>query len=376
MRISISTLVTPPRKSGVGNYVVNLLKSLQYIDHENEYYVFIGKDTKHLFALNAPNFHPVYLPLSHDPRWLMRPLYYLWQNSLVYFSLKKYQVDLFHVPNLSLLWMCFVPTVVTIPDLAHFTITKYPRLRQVYRQLVPRITAKKAARIITISDSAQRDIVRFANVPKERVDVTYLAASIKKVTSECQDRVLNSYSVSKSSYLLYVGNALPHKNVERLLKAFSIVVRQAQVPLKLVLAGLKKCSLAKYADLILSLGIDDLVVTTGYISERDLSILYQNAFVFVFPSLYEGFGLPVLEAMTCGTPVVTSNTSSLPEVAGDAALLVDPLNISMIADTILLLFRDEALREALIHRGKTQAAKFSWDECAKQTLKTYQKVLG
>lgn len=375
MRIAISTLVTPARKSGIGNYVVNLLESLQLVDNQNEYFIFVGKDTGHLFNFSAPNFHVVHLPFSHDPRWLMRPSYFLWQNSLIYVSLKKYKIDVLHLPNLVPLIKRYVPTVVTIPDLAEFSVARYSGLRQKYRKLLPKIISVNSDKIITISKSTKNDIIRITGCKAEKITVTHLAASYAHLETEHANpiEVLKKYGLT-CGYILHVGGALPHKNLSRLLDAFTILKEQYHIQQRLVLVGDKGRVKSLVTDRSPQWFAEHEIIITGYVADNELVELYRAADVFVFPSLYEGFGLPVLEAMSYGTPVVTSNVSSLPEVAGDAALMVDPTDTNSIVQSILSILQDEALRKDLVHRGKHQSARFSWEKCATQTVEVYQQV--
>lgn len=376
MKIAISTLVTPARKSGVGNYVINLLNALQRIDRKNEYYIYIGQDTKHLFCLNTTNFHSVYLPFSHDPRWLMRPLYYAWQNSIMYLSLKRYDVDILHLPNLTPLALRFVPTVVTIPDLAHFSLAKYSRARQWYREMVPHLISNNADRIITISESAKHDIVKITGCSPSKIDVTYLASTFA-VCSEATiaSTVLSKYGI-KGRYILYVGNALPHKNLPRVLQAFAEIASQFP-DIHLVLVGIVRSQAPiELINEIEEAELEGRVSFVGYVPEQELPLFYKGASVFVFPSLYEGFGLPVLEAMTCNVPVVTSNVSSLPEVAGNAALLVDPTDSQKIAKAIRSILNDRVLSVELGRKGQKQVQSFSWENCAKETLAIYERTVA
>ncbi|MCB9150111.1 MAG: glycosyltransferase family 4 protein [Caldilineaceae bacterium] len=352
---------------------MNLLQGLQHIDAENQYYLFIGRDTKHLFNITAPNFHPIYLSLSHDPRWLMRPLYYAWQNSLIAFQLKKYQIDVLHLPNLLPHFVRFVPTVVSILDLTEYKSAKYAPLRQSYRKLLPHVLAKTADRILTISNSSKRDIHEITGMDLDRIDVSYLASMLDETTK-------SSFSVSElpatvnSDYILCVGSALPHKNMQRVLSAFVNLKHQNAIHHKLVLVGNRKQNAQLLEEAHISHTLSQEIILTGYVSDEELSALYRKATVFVYPSLYEGFGLPILEAMTCGAPVITSNVSSLPEVAGNAAILVDPYSEQEIAQAILTIVHDNSFRQQLITKGIEQAQKFSWEQCAIQTLSTYAKA--
>ena len=377
MKVAISTLVTPVDKSGIGNYVTNLLDALRRIDNENEYHVFIGRDTKHLFKLGAPNFHPVILPISHDPRLLMRPMYYLWQNSLAFFYFKQYGIDVLHLPNLLPLLIRFVPTVITIPDLTEYKVSKYSTVRQSYRKAILPLVARKASRVITISHNTKNELVTLTGISEEKIDVTYLASSIPSsnlATSAGMASVLERYGV-KSKYVLYVGKMLPHKNLRRLIEAFAILRRGYQIPHRLVLVGKKDRNTFCLMELAKELAVGDQIVLTGYVPDSDLPAIYKGASLFVFPSISEGFSIPVLEAMTCGIPVVTSNVSSLLEVAGDAAVLVDPFSAQAIADGIWLVLRDEKTRRDMTYKGQEQAKRFTWEKCAQQTLSSYHKAL-
>lgn len=376
MNVAISTLVTPAVKRGVGNYVVNLLKALQEVDKENKYYIFVGQDTRHLFEISAANFRVVTLPIGHDPRWLMRPMYYIWQNSLISVHLKRNQIDLLHLPNLLPLLIRFVPTIVTIPDMAEYKVPKYSRLRQLYRRSIPHLVARNADRIITISYSAKQDISTVTGAPLAKIDVTYLASAISGTTivDNTEFNVLGKYHI-KSEYILYVGSTLPHKNLKRVLEAFMLLKSRHKIPHQLVLVGNRDKNAALLMGQAEQMKMDGHIVLAGYVPDNDLPALYQNASLFVFPSLHEGFGLPILEAMTCGTPVVTSNVSSLPEVAGDAAILVDPMDVKAIADGMWVILKDEDRRQAMVAKGRLQAAEFSWEVCARQTLESYRKAL-
>ncbi len=375
MRIAISSLVTSAHKSGVGNYIVRLIAALQSIDKENEYFLFIGQDTKHLFRIRNNNFHPVYLPFSHDPQWLMRPLYYLWQNTFIFRSLTRYRVDLLHLPNLCPLSVRYVPTVVTIPDLAEYSVSKYAGPRSLYRKALPHLVARTASQIITISENSKQDIIRVTGVRSNRVTVTSLAAGIPDVSSHYHTQKFLTGCGIGSEYILHVGGALPHKNLERVLLAYALLKDLYRIPHQLVLVGDKNGVAIENSIAALNPSYQHEVIWTGYVSDAELSALYQGASVFAFPSLYEGFGLPVLEAMSRGVPVVTSQGSSLPEVAGDAALLVDPTSIEMIAEAVYSLIKDSDLRESLIQRGRARAAEFSWDRCARETLQVYRDVI-
>jgi len=375
MKIAISTLVTPIDKSGIGNYVLNLLSSLQRIDHENEYFVFVGQDTRVLFALTSPNFHLIETRFRFEPRWIMRPLYYVWQNTLVSRHLARCKVDLLHLPNLCPLFIRHRPTVVTIPDLTEHMVAKYTALRQAYRKMLPYLTARTASHIITISESSKNDIVSATGLDPSKVTVTHLAPGIPNPGSaDNLDSAIRRYGIGER-YFLHVGGALPHKNLSGVISAYATLRAQHNVDYQLVLVGNKNTAAAQRMIESAGLGGRGCVIQTGYITDEELSAIYCRASALVFPSFYEGFGLPILEAMVRGVPVITSKVSSLPEVAGDAAMLVDPMRSDEIARAMHSVTKDRTLRNEMIERGRVQASQFSWERCASETINTYKSVL-
>lgn len=375
MNIAISTLVTPPQKRGVGNYVAFLLKALQTIDQHNHYFILTGPDIQNLFEIHAPNFETIVLPFRHEPRLLMRAAYIAWQNSLSRRFLQKAHIDVMHVPNLVPILNPAIPTVVTIHDLAEFQVAKYSRVRQAYRKWVPRTIAKNAQRVIVVSESSKDDLYKFTGYPKDRIDVTYEASAIDPQYIVQERIVCKQRFGIDGEYLLNVGSTLPHKNHRTLIRAFEYVKKRRKTSLKLVLVGDRE----KKEALVASMGLDEVIrddiIFTGYVPDDMLPTLYHYAAAYVFPSTYEGFGLTVLDAMRFGTPVITSNISSLPEVAGDAALLIDPLDTDELAQAIISILDDNSLRQHLSVRGRQQAATFSWESCARLTLRAYQQAI-
>ena len=380
MRIAIVTLVTPVQKRGIGNYVVNLINGLQQVDTDNEYYIFVGSDTRDLFDLHAANFYPVVVPLRHDPRWLLRPVYFVWQNSFIALPLARRRIDVLHLPNLLPLAVPFVPTVVTVPDLTEFKVDKYGTFRQFYRKFLPHLIVRTSSRIITISENSKRELVEETGVFPDKVDVTYLAPGVVhsgSVDHKDNGRVLlrERFGI-EDDYILYVGSWLPHKNIPRLLSAFAKLKKGAGIRQSLVLVGKADSTLRSLLEKAHELSIEDHVIVTGYVPDDELPILYAGADLFVFPSISEGFGMPILEAMTYETPVITSNVSSLSEIAKDAAVTIDPFSVHELADAMLTVLNNDDLRNSLIARGKERAKQFSWTTCAKQTVDVYKQAVG
>ena len=245
----------------------------------------------------------------------------------------------------------------------------------IYRFWLP-LAVRRLDAIITDSNQSKEDIVRFLPVKEKKVTVVPLAAS----EAYCPlpdgeiERALEKYGI-RLPYILYVGALESRKNLPGLLEAYAWL-RHWSNEWTLVIVGARKWKYAPIFETTQRLGLEPYVHFTGYVEEEDLPALYNGADLFVFPSLYEGFGLPVLEAMACGTPVVTSNTSSLPEVVGDAALLVDPYNVEEIAASMRLVLEDKVLATDLRERGLARANEFTWERTARETITVYEKVLG
>jgi glycosyltransferase involved in cell wall biosynthesis len=230
--------------------------------------------------------------------------------------------------------------------------------------------------VLTVSESSKRDILRFVDLPPDKIDVIYNAYDERfgvEPREEDVVRVRERYQLH-DEFVLYAGNVKPHKNLKRLIEAFNLLRRRGLTHLKLVLIG---DEISKYAELRRAVHQYQLhkdVRFLGYLPEETLAVMYRLAAVFVFPSLYEGFGLPPLEAMASGTPVVTSNVSSLPEVAGDAALLVDPYDPSAIADGVEHVLTDETLRRELREKGLARAHQFSWERSVRRIREIYDEA--
>src|SRR2546423_7662014 len=270
-------------------------------------------------------------------------------------ALAREKVDLFHAPHYVLPPLVRCPSVVTIHDCIHLMFPQYlpNRWALTYARTSMSMAARRATRVLTVSESSKRDIQRFVDIPSSKVDVIYNSFDPRfgvEPDAETVDRVRERYQL-QSQFVLYAGNVKPHKNLERLIEAFHIVRSRGLDELKLILIG---DEISKYTALRRAVHrhqLHNYVRFLGYLPEETLAVMYRLAGVFVFPSLYEGFGLPPLEAMASGTPVVTSNVSSLPEVAADAAVLVDPFEPTAIADAICRVLTVETLRRDLRKKG-------------------------
>ena len=356
---------------GIGTYIRNLLRQLARLDGDTEFVLFCRSDDRAALAAVGENFRPV--PETSGN-------YSIAEQFMIPWALRREGVTLFHAPHYVLPPLVRCKSVVTIHDCIHLMFPQYLPNRVAFSYAKWSITqaAQRATRVMTVSESSKRDILRYVDTEPDKIDVIYNAYDERfaiEPAEEEMDRVRERYQL-EDQFVLYAGNVKPHKNLERLIEAFHLVRKRGLDRLKLVLIG---DEMSKYTALRRAVHQHQLhkyVRFLGYLPEETLAVMYRLAGVFVFPSLYEGFGLPPLEAMASGTPVVTSNVSSLPEVAGDAAVLVDPYDPRAIADGIYSVLTDEKLRRGMVHKGIARAGQFSWEQSVRRVRQIYGEVAG
>ena len=359
------------QETGNETYILNLLRGLQAVDVSAEFIVLTTnrEDLTGRIGLGE-RFTPVLVPPSP---WLRIPL-------SIPRSVRHHKIDLLHVTYVA----PPVPTcatVVSIHDIvyAHFPSYFSPRDRLVLSTLVP-LSARQAKAVITLSQCTRRDLLERYKLPADKVFVVPLAAGPEfhpVVDKKQLELVKQRYGISEH-FILAVGNLQPRKNLSRLIEAYARLRAQLDgnaIP-KLVIVGRAKWRASDLFDQALSRGLQSVIMFTGYVSDEELALLYGAADLFVYPTLYEGFGLPPLEAMACGTPVICSDTSSLPEVVGDAAITVDPTSVEELTVEMKRVLTDANLRNWLSEAGLRQAAKFSWRETAQRTAEVYCRVLA
>ena len=355
---------------GIGTYIRNVLIGLARLDHHTDYVVLCRPADADAVQDLGANFRAV--------SETARP-YSLAEQVWIPLSLVRERVHLLHEPHYVLPPATRCRSVVTIHDCIHLMFPQYlpGRLAHLYARTSMWSAVHKSDRILTVSEASKRDILRFFDVPPEKVVVIYNAIDERFLASpdeERMDLIRQRYQLDHP-FLLYVGNIKPHKNLERLIDAFGRVRASGLSDLRLVIIG---DEISKYPPLRQSVHrhrLDKYVRFLGFQPYDTLAAFYRLARAFVFPSLYEGFGLPPLEAMACGTPVVTSNLSSLPEIAGGAAVLVDPYDPASIADGIRSAVTDEARRQELVTRGLARARDFSWAQSVAAMHGIYMEVL-
>jgi glycosyltransferase involved in cell wall biosynthesis len=369
IRTGIYTLVSPDPYTGVGRQLHGLLAGIKEIDQKNEYILYANSHLPQ--PVQAANFRPYFLPVYPQTR-LKNHLFAALALPLL---AARHSLDVLHIPNTMPLLFSPQPAVVTIFDLTEFALPQrvYEKGRHGYRRLANRLAARRASAVITTSANTKSDLVRYLGVDPAKVHVIYPGIDHDHfrpliISPTHREYLARTYHLP-DRYLLYVGKIQPRKNLVRLLHAFHRL-RPAHPDLHLVLAGVRGWMDEEVGRAVELLDLAGAVHFTGPVT-GDLPALYSLAEMLVFPSLYEGFGFPLIEAMACGLPVVTSATSSLGEVAGNAALCVDPTSVEEIAAAIDTILRDTGRRERLRQDGLVRAQQFSWPQCAAETLACY-----
>lgn len=373
MRIGVNLLfLLPGVVGGTETYAVSLLKALGQIDPENEYRMFINKESDRLETPFHPNFKKIVCPVGAR----IRVARYLWEQTLLPLQARGQGLDLLHSLGYVQPFRAPCPSVVTIHDLNFHNLARWMpyEKRAVLRFFVTR-SARRAAHIITVSEFSKQQIVEILEIPEDKVTVTYNAVKQRVRQAQPFETVCEQYGVHRP-YILALSSLSPHKNMASLIKAFAILRQKGFRELQLVVAGHPPRDKRSLELLVQDHRLLDAVIFTGYVGDDILPTLYGHAEAFVFPSLYEGFGIPVLEAFLYGAPVACSNAAALPEIAGDAACYFDPTNVEEMADVISRLLCDQDLRKSLIRKGKERVAQFTWEETARKTLEVYRQVAG
>ncbi len=367
MKIGIDARLYGPRNKGIGRYIQKLIEYLEKIDQKNQYVIFLIKKNWEDYQPKNPNFKKVLT----DYR-----IYSLKEQIFMPLKIWREKLDIIHFPHFNVP-ICVKDFIVTIHDLA---TTRFPNLKAttlnlfLYKikhlayRLIIWLVIKRAKKIITVSGFSKKEIIKYFKIKPEKIIITYEAADKFLVTKQ-------SKVYLPKPYLLYIGAAYPHKNLENLLKAFKILLNNLKSfdiqDLKLVLVGKEDFFYRKLKKRTEELSLRERTIFLGYLDDQDLAQVYQNAFIYIFPSYYEGFGLPALEALSQGVPVVASRAGSLPEILDQAALYFNPYDIKDMAQVISKVINDKNLREDLIKKGFEQVKKFNWQKCAEETLKVY-----
>ena len=375
-RIALDYTPAYEQTGGIGRYVRELANALALVDTSNEYRLFVaGASREKLPTLPGDNFS--WMPTSITPRWLHR----FWHRARIPLPVELLTgpVDLFHATDFVLPpTRPATLTLLTVHDLSFVRVPSAasPPLRKYLDTVVPR-SVKAADHILADSLATKADLIELYETREGKVTVLYSGVDerFQPVTdTQTIDATKDRYGLGGTSYFLSVGTIQPRKNYSRVIEALS-AIRTAGHDLHYVIAGGAGWLEDEMRRTIERTGMTEFVHMPGFVEDHDLPALYSGARALVMASLYEGFGLPILEAMSCGTPVITSNLSSLPEVAGDAAMLVDPYSTDAIRDAIFEIEHDFATRKRLIDSGYEQAKRFSWRNSATQLKSIYDEML-
>jgi len=361
------------RRAGLGRYAESLTRAL-VAAYPDRFGLFYNQERGVEPLAGLGHLPTRTIALGYKP-WRML----VWLGQLGRVGLDRFLpgAELFHATEHLLLPLRSVPTVLTVHDLIfRYLPAHHKPLNRWYLNLTLPLYCRRASHIIAISECARRDLVTAYDLPPEKITVIYEAADLcfRVQPPEVTTAVRARYGLP-DRYLIFVGTIEPRKNLTRLLAAFA-AIRAEGLSDGLVIVGRRGWL---YDDFFVALErspVRDAVIFPGYVPDEDLPAIYTGAQALVFPSLYEGFGLPVLEAMACGTPVAASSASSIPEVGGDAALYFDPTDVEAMIEATCLLLRDVALREEMRTRGLAWANRFSWEQAANETKAVYDAVLG
>jgi len=353
------------QRTGTENYSLFLIRALLKLDPENAYRLYFNQPP-------APDLFPA----AKNVEIRAMPFPRLWTHIRLSWEMAPRAPDVLFVPAHVLPLVHPRRSVVTVHDLGYLYYPQaHTRWARWYLQWSTSYNTRAAAHVIADSEATKRDLIEHCHATPDKVTVVYPGYDPDFAPARDGARlaaVRKRYPIP-GTYVIYVGTLQPRKNLARLLDAFAVLVKQGR-DVHLVIAGKKGWLYELLFAHVHQLGLEERVHFTGYVPQEDLPALITGARAFVLPSLYEGFGLPILEAMACGTPVVCSNVSSLPEVAGDAAILVNPHNTAQLAQALALILDDDELRHELAQRGLRHVTRFSWEKCARETLGILQSV--
>lgn len=362
MKIGIAARGLSERSGGVKQYIESITTALLKVDTVNEYYIF-HSEYDHI------NKFPTAKNIVIESSSKM-----LWDYILLPKELNKYQLDVIIFPKNVIPFCISAKSLVVIHDLAYFMpeLNAYPLIDTLYMKSMIRSSIKRANYVISVSRNTKNDIVEIIGTDESQVKVIYEAADQKyrQITDNIRlNEIKNKYQLA-DKFIFYSGSLSPRKNMLRFLTAFNKI--KDTIPHKLVLTGGKSWKDKNVHEMIDQIG--DSIIKLGHVPDEDMPFIYNLADLFVYPSLYEGFGLPPLEAMACGCPVIASNTSSIPEVVGNAAIIVDPYKTEELEKAMYQLLTNRELREISIQNGRERVKHFTWENSAREMLHLFKKI--
>jgi len=371
--VGINTLTTTARKAGVGEYISVLLDTLPSLAPDWTFVVFTARDNRHMFRLDQPNIREIRVGLAHEPRLPMRLLYMGWQHAILPYLLRREKIDVIHHPNTMLVRRGEVPAVITIHDLAEFHMAKYSRGRTRFRRKAVRTSVRTCERVIAVSEHARQDMIDLVGADPAKIVMTHEGFSprFNRPSDEACAAFRKAQGLEGVPFGLFVGTMHRSKNVAVLVDALALA-RRSLPELKLVLAGNDGDASAEIASHVASTGMSDSVIRVGHVPDEDVPLWYASANVVLYPSLFEGFGLPILEAQGTRSPLVASRVASIPEVAGEGAILLEPHDVEAWADAMVRVVRDESLRLGLVEAGVRNLERFDPILVGRRVLEVYR----
>jgi glycosyltransferase involved in cell wall biosynthesis len=358
------------RGTGIGTYTYQLIWNISLMDKLNQYLLFLPDEN---ISDLKPGDNMDIRTISEDHKENF------WEEIDIPNILNNTGIDIYHVPQngIGLPHSKTCPFVITLHDIIPYRMpeTVGPQYLSIYNKEIPGILERCDA-IITVSNFSKNDISNVLRFPEEKIFVTHLAAEdiyYPRNKRECREYIKSKFGV-KDRFILYVGGFSPRKNIKGLIEAFSLIKSKLDQEYKLVIIGKKGRSYYDYRDLAYSLNLKDDVIFTGYVSIEELPIFYNAAYIFCYPSFYEGFGLPPVEAMACGTPTIASNLTSMPEILGDSVLYINPNNIEEIGEMLLKLILDENLYNKMYFKGLKCSNQYSWKKTTIETIEILRKI--
>lgn len=360
------------RGTGIGTYTYQLISSLNRTDKSNSFLVFMPQDTNYDINLND-NFHTKYITQNIKNNF--------WDEVNIPNILKGEDIELYHVPQNGIGLPSYKECrfVITLHDVIPYRMphTVGERYMKIFTDEIPRIIPLCDG-IITVSEFSKQDIIKTFNYPSQKIFVTHLAAEdiYHPLNKEEAKSLMKKYYSIDEDYILYVGGFSPRKNITGLIEAFSKFKQIYKKNIKLVIAGRQGKSYDDYKKRAQELNIESSILFAGFISVEHMPSLYCASELFVYPSFYEGFGLPPVEAMSCGVPVIASSGTSIPEVLKDGAMLIDPNDTDEICSSMYAMLSDDTLKQKFILKGLVRSSELSWKETARKTLIAYNKIIN
>lgn len=374
MRIAVNTrFLLTGNMEGYGYFIAEMFKRITQNQPDHQFIFLFDRpfDKKFIFS---DNIIPVVIgpPARHPLLWKY------WYDIKVPAALKKHKADVFVSPDGFCSLSTSVPQCVTVHDLSFLHFPKHIKTTHLlfYKRYTPEFLTK-AKTIATVSDFSKQDIIKHYKIPGEKINIIYSAAKeiFKPVEESIKEKVKNKYTGGKE-FFIYVGAVHPRKNLLNILKAFSVFKKRQQSNFKLIIAGRLAWKNDKLIESLKTYKYKEDIIMPGYVEENELANLLASAYCLVYPSLYEGFGVPPLEAMQCHVPVITSQDSSMQEICSDAALYADPRSHADIADKMMVIYKDETLRNGLIKKGNELCKQYSWDRTADLLWQTIIKTVN